>query len=451
MAISYGKQITFSAFLLQDIIDPSDELVRLAHIVDWERVHDRLRPYYSTIGRQALPIRLMVGLHLLKHKEGLSDAQVAVRIRGDFYWMYFCGVDPESLIGVYHQLDSSSMTKFRHRIGEKGFLEVQGVIREYLLEKRNIDPRMMTTDSACLEKRIYYPTDSNLLYRGRRNLLRGIKKLQELGVKRVKNLRSFVRRSRQVVITMAKLGKDRMDRIKKATLELAKQASHVANKSKKMLSNLKRAIRNGTVSNLGKAKRLAGQLKRQIEIVKAVIRQARARFRGKHLPEKIYSLHEPDVVCIRKNKTDRPNEYGMKFNLSVDKHGFIVSHESISGSTHDAKLLDPAVKRWEEVTGQTPNQVNGDRGYHQSRRKPLSRRLQRVGKICIPTTGKKKHPDCNRAWFKNGQRLRAHIEGTIGHLKARGKCRYKGRSGSKIHLAINATAWNLGKLSRVYL
>ena len=77
MAISYGKQITFSAFLLQDIIDPSDELVRLAHIVDWERVHDRLRPYYSTIGRQALPIRLMVGLHLLKHKEGLSDAQVA--------------------------------------------------------------------------------------------------------------------------------------------------------------------------------------------------------------------------------------------------------------------------------------------------------------------------------------------------------------------------------------
>src|SRR3990167_3801051 len=142
MAISYGKQITFSAFLLQDIIDPSDELGRLAHSVDWERVHDRLRPYYSTIGRQALPIRLMVGLHLLKHKEGLSDAQVAVRIRGDFYWMYFCGVDPESLIGVYHQLDSSSMTKFRHRIGEKGFLEVQGVIREYLLEKRNIDPRM---------------------------------------------------------------------------------------------------------------------------------------------------------------------------------------------------------------------------------------------------------------------------------------------------------------------
>src|SRR3989338_7008418 len=79
MAISYGKQITFSAFLLQDIIDPSDELVRLAHIVDWERVHDRLRPYYSTIGRQALPIRLMVGLHLLKHKEGLSDAQTRAK------------------------------------------------------------------------------------------------------------------------------------------------------------------------------------------------------------------------------------------------------------------------------------------------------------------------------------------------------------------------------------
>jgi len=365
--------------------------------------------------------------------------------------MYFCGVDPESLTGVYHQLDSSSMTKFRRRIGEKGFLEVQGVIREYLIEKKHIDPRMMTTDSACLEKRIYYPTDSNLLYRGRTKLLRGMKKLQELGAKRAKNLRSFVRRSQQIVVMMAKFGKDRMDRIKRGTLELAKQASHVANKGQEMLKSLNRAIKRGTFSNIAKAKRLASQLKRQVEIVKLVIRQARARFRGKHLPGKIYSLHEPDVVCIRKNKTGRPNEYGMKFNLSVDKHGFIVSHESISGSTHDAKLLDPAVKHWEEVTGQIPNQVNGDRGYHQSKRKPMSSRLQRIGKLCIPTTGKKKHPDCNRAWFRNGQRLRAHIEGTIGHLKARGKCDYRGRTGSSVHLAINATCWNLGKLTRQYL
>ena len=69
MAISYGKQITFSAFLLQDILDPTDKLIKLSEIINWERVHDRLRPYYSILGRQGLPIRLMVGLHLLKHHQ----------------------------------------------------------------------------------------------------------------------------------------------------------------------------------------------------------------------------------------------------------------------------------------------------------------------------------------------------------------------------------------------
>ncbi len=449
MAISYGAQVTFSAFLLQDILDPKDKLVTLAQLIDWEKVHDRLRLYYSVIGRQGLPIRLMVGLHLLKHKEGLSDSQCAERVRGDLYWMYFCGVNPDDLSGVYRSLDSSSMTKFRNRIGEKGFLEVQAVIGEYLLEKGYIDPRMMTTDSSCLEKDIYYPTDSNLLYRGRKNVIRAIRQLEELGVKPVKNLRAFVRRSKQIVVTMAKLGKDRMDRIKKGTLELARQAAHVINKSKTMLTHLKRAVKQGTVNNLSKAGYIAKRLKQQAELVKRVVLQARARFRGRHLPNKVYSLHEPDVVCIRKNKSGRPNEYGMKFNLSVDKRGFIVCQESIEGSTHDAKLLEPAVMHWEEVTGQIPRQVNGDRGYRQNKRKSLGRRLKLVQKLCIPTAGNKKHPDHHRAWFQNGQRLRAHIEGTIGHIKARGKCRYRGRQGSKIHLAINCTCWNLGKLSKL--
>ncbi len=216
-----------------------------------------------------------------------------------------------------------------------------------------------------------------------------------------------------------------------------------------MIGGLNRATKKGVVTNISKAKGIAKELKRQAKLVKLVVRQARARFRGKHLSNKIYSLHEPDVVCIRKNKTGRPNEYGMKFNLSVDKNGFIVCHESVPGSTHDAKLLDPAVKHWQHVTGEIPAQVNGDRGYRQSKRKTMSRRLQRIQKLCIPTAGNKKHPDHNRAWFRNGQRLRAHIEGTIGHIKARGKCCYRGRAGSSIHLAINATCWNLGKLSKL--
>jgi len=450
MALSYGGQTTFSAFLLQDILSPDHFLVKLAEIIDWETMHGRLKPYYSVIGRQALPIRLMVGLHLLKHREGMSDLQVTERIRGDLYWMYFCGVDPEALEGVYSHLDSSSMTKFRNRIGHRGFSQVESIIREYLFEKKLVDTSVMTTDSSCLEKHVAYPTDSSLLDKGRKNLLRSMKQLKDCGVRGVKGLRTYVRRSKRVILLIAKLGKFRQERIKEGTLELAKMAVHVAGKSKKILLNYRRALKKGTLIQAVRAKRLVRQIQKQVSLISHVVKQARQRYLGNHLKRKIYSLHEPQVVCIRKGKKSRPNEYGIKFNVSVDKHGFIMTHQEQNQNVHDAKLLEPALKHWEQVTGKLPKQVNGDRGYVQQE-KLKTRRMRRISRLCIPSRGKKKHPDHKKIWFRNGQRLRAQIEGTIGHLKSRGRCRYKGNHGSKTHLTLNCISWNLSKLTKVAL
>jgi hypothetical protein len=167
----------------QGILDSQHKLFRLAEMIDWEAAHHALQPFYSRLGRRALPIRLMVGLHLLKHLECLSDEQCADRVRGDLYWMHFCGVSAESLQGKYAHLNSSSMTKFRNRIGPRGFQAIEELIRRYLIDSRRIDPRVMTVDSTCMEKNVEYPTDSGLLDKGRRNLLNGMKKLQALGVR----------------------------------------------------------------------------------------------------------------------------------------------------------------------------------------------------------------------------------------------------------------------------
>jgi len=448
VALSSGKQITFSGFLLQDILDPSHKLVKLAEIIDWEAIHERLRPYYSNLGRRGLPIRLMVGLHLLKHKEGMSDLQVTERLANDMSWMFFCGVDPDSLSGIYSHLNSSSMTKFRNRIGDKGFGHVEAVIRDYLVERKQVDTRVMTTDSSCFEKHVAYPTDSGLLAKGRKALFRGIKSLGKMGAGKIKGLRSGVRRSKKIILEIAKLGKDRQDRIRKGTLELAKMASHMVNQGKKVLSRYRRQLKKQTGLQTGKAKKTAQDLSKQIKIVAHVIKQARARFRGKHLKKKVYSIHEPEVVCIRKGKRGRPNEYGIKFNVSVDKNGFIITHEEQTENIHDAKLLDPALKHWEQVTGSLPKQVNGDRGYVVQEHLK-TRRIRKIERLCVPSRGKKKHPQHKEAWFCNGQRLRAQIEGTIGHLKSRGRCHYKGTHGSKTHLTLNCITWNLTKLVKV--
>lgn len=451
MAQNYGRQITFSAWLSQDIMDCEDKLVKLAQTINWEKVYDSLVPYYSTRGRRGLPIRLLVGLHILKHMENMSDEQCVSRLKGDLYWMFFCGVEVEQLQGKYQHLDRSSMSRFRSRIGDKGFQAIEDIIREYLLEKKEINRSEMTTDSSCMEKNIAYPTDSGLLDRGRKNLIKIVEKLKEVGVPGAEKMRCFSRKSKKILINIAKLGKDRVDRIKAGTLELASQVVHVLNKSQDVVENVESFSKKigEELSQAINLKGLTQSLHRQIRLVQQVVQQSRLRFQGVHVPGKIYSLHEPQVIVIRKGKSARPNEYGSKFNISVDKNGYIVSHESYSTNKSDANLLKPALANWEKKTRKTPKQINADRGYVQ-KNKDKKGKLEKI-RVCIPSKGHKPHPDAKKTWFKRGQARRAGVEAVIGHLKQDhrlGRCRYMGFQGDKINLSLASIAWNLNKYSR---
>ena len=71
-----GRTVSCEA---ENIINMRHELVRLGDLIDWTRLEAYFAPYYSEAGRPGLPIRLVVGLHLLKHIEGLSDEAVCER------------------------------------------------------------------------------------------------------------------------------------------------------------------------------------------------------------------------------------------------------------------------------------------------------------------------------------------------------------------------------------
>lgn len=450
MAINYAHQITFGAWTLQELLDPNHNLVHLAGVVDWEEVHNRLAPYYSNVGRQGLPIRLLAGLHILKHKENMSDEKCADRIRSDLYWMYFCGVDSDSLRGRYRHLNSATMTKFRSRIGERGFAEIENIIRDFLIAKNHIDARVMNTDSTCQPKNMIYPTDTGLLDKGRKLVLKGMKTLENLGVKAVKGVRTYARKSRKIILNISKLGKDRQDRIKVGTLELTRQARHVLGKCNTMIKRALRHLKFQGCQLKNKTSKAVIKLKHQAALLKRVIHQSRQRYKGQHVENKVYSMHEPDVIVIRKGKSHRPNEYGSKLNLSTDVNGFIVNHETYTASHHDSKLLEPALQAWEKVTGLLPGQINTDRGYYQKRQSTTGL-IKKIKRVSTPWCGKRKNPEAQKAWFKRGQRQRSQIEGAIAHLKQDhrlDRCRYTGSHGDKMNAILAVVAWNLTKLCK---
>lgn len=441
MAVQYSGQITFGFWGLQELLDPKHNLIKLAEQINWEDIHDQLRSYYSNAGRRGHCIRLMVGLHILKHMYNISDDDCADRLRSDLYWMYFCGIEPNMLKDKHFILDGATMTKFRNRIGEKGFQIIQDLVIGLLIEKKVVNTAVMTTDSTCQPKNIIYPTDSALLDRGRKLLLKSVQKLKSLGVTTDLKIRTFVRKSKKIILNTQKLCKDRQDRIQKGTLDLCSQAKHVLNKCQTLIKGLKPTAR---------TKKVIHRLKQDCAVIQKVITQAKSRYKGIHIKNKIYSLKESSITVIRKGKGYCPNEYGSKVNLSVDNNGFVVSHEVYHQNHHDSQLLKPAIKNFEAKTGSSLKQINTDRGYNQ--KKKDSGFLKSIDKVCIPWNGKKKNPDSKKSWFRNGQKKRAQIEGVIGHLKqdhGMGLCRYHGIKGDKINASLAILAWNLTKYAKL--
>jgi IS5 family transposase len=449
-------------WLVQQLLDPTHDLLVLARQIDWEAVTDALRPYYHRLGRYAKPIRLMVGLHLLKHRLNLSDARVVQGLHENLYWMTFCGIDVGAVLeqatpgSPMRWLAPSTMTKWRQRLGPEGTRALEAVIQQQLVREKVVDGRSMITDTTAQEKHVAYPTDTALLDKGRRQLLTLIGEAKAAGVVVAQGLRSFHRTAKRVVLEASKLGKDPLERIAAANRQLSTMAHHVLRRVPRVVAQLNGKL--GALRRCGHARaaaaiaRLRDHLEQTTALVRRVIHQNAARFAGRHVPDKVLSLHEPHVVSIRKGKRAKATEYGSKVSLSIDRHGFVITHTEYASNIADPDTLPAALAGWRQVFGQPPPELAGDRGLHHPA--PAQERLgtAQVARVSIPTKGKRRHREADTAWFKRLQRLRAHIEPVIGHLKADhrlDRCRYKGFTGDQMNVSWAVLAWNTKKWGRL--
>jgi transposase, IS5 family len=444
MSLQKAYQMTIIAGVFQAKLNPNHELLILSEKIDWERIAEELSPSYSKIGRGGKPIRLMVGAHILKHMNDMSDEDVVRRLAGDVYWMAFCGIDEPFATEDWSPLDSSTMTNFRKRIGADGVQKIESVIRDHLLEEQRIAPKSQFVDTTAMEKNVAYPTDTNLLDKGRQRVLAGLKKLKKLG-RKIKIGRTFVRKARKAILLIIKLGKDRQERIKKGAEELAKFAKKVLTK---VPNALRKAKKHKDAKTQKKIEEVQEQIRIDAELLARVIAQTEARYAGVHVKNKVYSLHEPQTTCIAKGKRGKPNEYGSKVSIAVDKNGFVVAHQEYDYNVGDNTTLEEAVSSWEAATGQVPENLAADRSYHQAE---YPEKVKEVPHIAIPRTGPTKHVDSDKRYFKKLQRKRASIEPVIGHLKQdhrMDRCRYKGFAGDRINVSLAVVGWNTRKWMR---
>ena len=157
---------------LVNLLDLRHELCRLADRIEWQSLADQFGCLYAEAGRPGVPIRLMTGLHYLKHSFALSDEQVVNSWVENPYWQYFCGAEY-----FCHELpiDPSQMTRFRTRLGAAGCEQLLALTIRAGLATQSVQSasfKQVTVDTTVQEKAVAFPTDARLYHKTRVALVR---------------------------------------------------------------------------------------------------------------------------------------------------------------------------------------------------------------------------------------------------------------------------------------
>lgn len=406
---------------LQNLVDPRHPLVRLAGLIDWARFEAEFGVLYEDGGRPGLPTRLMVGLHLLKHMDGLSDEAVCARYLDSPYVQLFCG---ETHFQHALPLDRSSMTRWRQRIGAERLEvllaeSVAAAQRGGAVEERHL--RRVTIDTTVQPKAVTHPTDSKLLQRGIEILAR-LARRHEI-------------RLRQSYLRVA--GRARREAAKLIHAGRRRQAERHVRHLRTWLGRLFRDIGRKIAGRAAVQAALAGPL----GLIARLLRQRRED-RGR---DKLYSLHAPEVECIGKGKAQARYEFGCKVSLATTNAlapggQFVLGARALPGNPYDGHTLAAQIAQTERITGIEVERAYVDRGYrgHDADRTRVFISGQKRG--ITPT-------------IRRERRRRSAIEPVIGHMKSDGHLGRNfllGSQGDATNLVLAAAGHNL-RLLRAWL
>lgn len=426
--------------IFADLLDSSHELMRAKKLIDWDRLHETLRSYYSTRGRHGKPIRLMVGLHLLKHHYNCSDERAVEELHENAYWQSFCGFKCFQRGQI---VEATTLVKFRDRIGVAGMQHIETALLNHWQSKGLVKTRRVAVDTTAQPKNIAYPTDADLLYRIRQRIVKQVKQVRQT-IELKKPFRSFCRVSKKVLLNIKKLYRHQPDKRRQGIKELLSMANRVVRQASRISNSL-----------YARGHKDAGRkLNQLVSVGRRVVNQTRQVLKGEKPARRLYAIHEPKVAAIKKGKANKPCEFGSLVSLTINDDGMILSHAEYQQNISDSKTVGKVVNRIKANTGKRPDVLAGDRGFDQSYKKQeRCRRRWGVKRLAIAKRGKKPHRDSDAPWFKKALKQRVKIEPIIGHLKAdhrMDRCRYKGPGGDTTNVVWAAAAWNMRKATRIH-
>lgn len=436
MRRSISQQMSFGdGFIDAALYKLDEELKKVDELLsDGQLLKPFEEAFDPSLGRPGTAVGIYLRMMYLKFRWGLSYEEVEREVRERLPWRYFCRL---SLMDPVP--DATTLIKLNQRFGEDRITGLNKHLVKQLLKTRSIKPRRIRIDSTTLEAHISYPNDVAVIHQAVKSLTRTAASLG-------RKITSHVRATKRALFSWSQTAKanprERKEKGRKILNKVAKLAKHTLEQSDKALGSLKDSASDDSA-------KLKQKFFEQIELAETILSQTKHKLQGqKSIPERIVSFHDPQVRPIRKGKLNKAVEFGRTLQLMQDSSGVIIHYEVYRGHPNDSTELLSLVGKAKTRLGIKPKELAADRGYYSADN------LEKLGKagfkkIGIPKVGrlsKTEKTHQRKTWFRQLQRFRCGIEGSISMLKRKfglGRVLAKGSAGTAVWTGLAIFAFNL--------
>jgi len=407
------------------ITDWTNELVILRQVIPWQAIISQLTQFYDdNSGRSGKSLRIMVALLILSRLRLLGDDPVVAQVKENRYMQYFCNV-PDSELANF--VNSSSLCRFRRRLGEKGIAIIETEVFELLRRCDIIKGDTSMIDSTVLSSDIVHPNDV-MLIRNAFGKMKIFARNHELSLwwdnphikKRWRAFGRAKKGERVAYLTEFYVLFVPALEIFRAHVEAleAEVPESRRDKAQELLALL-------TLLSGQTQQKLAGQ---------------------QHIDNRIVSLDEVDARPIKKGKTFPSCEFGTTLQMSFNRQGFMITTENFIGNPGDTTLYGDTLGLFQKRMCNDPDTVVTDLGFRsRDNRKNTPETISNVFLGRSADVDEDQRDFCRKA--------RSATEGFIAvakNLRGFGRSLYCRLHGDRIWTLLCQTAYNLKKFLQLY-
>lgn len=352
--------------------------------------------------------------------------------------------------GIYKEvMDFTFLGKASAAISAPTWEAMNAVLSEYGRDEELITGDQQRADTTVVETNIHYPTDSSLLWDSFRVLARILKRVQQerrdLGLTH----RYHVKKVKKLAYSIARNAKSRS----KATQRKVKRTYRTLVDRVRWIVGVSREVR----LRLSAAFLEAPELEQYEPIVERIIDQSERRvFDGEVVPvdEKVYSLFEDHTEMVIRGKAGKPVEFGHKVLLVQSGEKFITHYTVFAIQEPDKTMVDSTLAAHVQLFGALPGVFAADKGFYESMDK-VHQLEKKIDTVSLCKKGRLTEQEIEREHteaFKEGQRFRAGVEGSISVLKRAFTlrlCRSKGFRNFAASVGCAVVCHNLVLLTRL--